>query len=304
MVYRTPGTYSVRLTVSNATGTSTAAMTNFVTVAEGPAAGPGDAVLVGAGDIASCGSTGDDLTANQLDGIPGVVFTSGDNAYDAGTAAEFASCYDPTWGRHRARTRPVPGNHEYTSTDAAPYFAYFGASAGTPGQGWYSYDVGSWHVIALNSNCVNVGGCDSGSAQAAWLASDLAAHPAACTLAYWHHPVFSSGGHGNSSAMAATWDVLDAAGVELVVSGHDHDYERFAPQHRDGTADPAGIREIVVGTGGKSLVGFSTIRANSQVRASTTYGVLRLDLRATGYTWEFLPTPAGGFVDAGSDICR
>jgi PKD repeat protein len=304
MIYRTPGTFSVRLTTGNATGTSSALRSELITVSPGPGPAADDAVLVGAGDIASCGGSGDELTAAQLDGLPGVVFTAGDNAYDSGTAAEFSSCYEPSWGRHRSRTRPVPGNHEYLTAGAAPYFAYFGAAAGTAGQGWYSYELGKWHVIALNSNCDAIGGCGAGSSQAAWLEADLAAHPAACTVAYWHHPVFSSGTHGNESEMTSTWAVLDAAGVDLVVSGHDHDYERFAPQDGAGVADPTGIREIVIGTGGKSLVGFSTIRPNSEVRSSSTYGVLRIDLRSAGYSWEFLPTPAGGFADAGSTFCR
>lgn len=303
-IYRTPGTYSVRLTVGNETGTNSAVQADLITVSAGPATSLDDGVLVGAGDIASCGSTGDELTAAQIDGLPGIVFTAGDNVYETGTAAEFANCYEPSWGRHRPRTRPVVGNHEYETPGATPYFAYFGSSAGVAGEGWYSYDVGQWHVIALNSNCALIGGCEAGSPQATWLANDLAAHPAPCTVAYWHDPVFSSGSHGNNAEMASTWATLDAAGVDLVLAGHDHDYERFAPQTRNGVPDPNGIREIVIGTGGKSLVGFSTIRPNSEVRSSSTYGVLRLDLRASGYVWEFLPTPAGGFADAGSAFCR
>jgi len=159
-------------------------------------------------------------------------------------------------------------------------------------------------VIALTSNCDAIGGCGAGSPQAAWLEADLAAHPSACSVAYWHHPLFSSGGHGNDLGMASTWALLDAAGVDLVLSGHDHDYERFGPQDRNGVADVNGIREIVIGTGGKSLVGFSTIRPNSEVRSSSTFGILRLDLRSAGYSWEFLPTPSGGFADAGSTFCR
>jgi hypothetical protein len=163
-----------------------------------------DPVFVGAGDIASCTSTGDEATANLLDTIPGTVYTTGDNAYESGTASEFENCYDPSWGRHKARTRPAVGNHEYYSTtNASGYFGYFGAAAGDPSKGYYSYDLGSWHIISLNSNCSFVagGGCAAGSDQEKWLRADLAAHPNACTLAYWHHPLFSSGptSGGNSN---------------------------------------------------------------------------------------------------------
>lgn len=303
-VYRLPGTYSVRLTVGNATGTDSTLRSGLVSVASGPTTDPLDPVLVGAGDIASCGSTGDELTAALLDGQSGTVYTTGDNVYDSGTTAEFANCYEPSWGRHRSRTRPVPGNHEYNTPGAAPYYTYFGSAAGTASEGWYSYDLGNWHVIALNSNCSAIGGCGTGSPMETWLRADLAAHASTCTLAYWHHPLFSSGGHGNDPSMRPIWDVLDNAGAELVLNGHDHDYERFAPQHSSGVAASDGIREIVVGTGGKSLVGFKTLLANTETRSSTTYGVLRLILHGSGYTWEFLPATSGGFIDAGSDVCH
>ena len=211
------------------------------------------AVLVGAGDIASCGSSGDEATAALLAGIDGTVFTLGDNVYDSGTAAEFATCYDPSWGRYRARTSPAPGNHDYVTANAAGYFGYFGAAAGDPSTGYYAYDLGGWRVVAINSNCAAVGGCQAGSAQERWLRADLAAHPAACTLAYWHHPRFNSGEHGNSAEMQPIWQALYDAGAEVVLSGHDHHYERFAPQAPDGSSDPQrGIREFVVGTGGRS----------------------------------------------------
>jgi acid phosphatase type 7 len=303
-VYRSPGTYSVRLTVGNATGTNSVTRAALVSVASGPTTDPLDPVFVGAGDIASCGSNGDELTAALLDGQSGTVYTLGDNVYESGTAAEYANCYQPSWGRHLSRTRPIAGNHEYNTPDAAPYYAYFGSAAGAPTEGWYSYDLGNWHVIALNSNCSFIGGCGAGSPMETWLRADLAAHASACTLAYWHHPLFSSGGHGNDPSMRVIWDVLDSAGTELVLSGHDHDYERFAPQRSSGIAATKGIREIVVGTGGKSLVGFKTLLANTETRSSTTYGVLRMILHGSGYTWEFLPATSGGFVDAGSDICH
>ncbi|HKB28980.1 MAG TPA: metallophosphoesterase, partial [Candidatus Limnocylindrales bacterium] len=266
-------------------------------------AGPG-AVLVGAGDIASCGLTGDTATAKLVSGIAGTVFAAGDEAYESGTAAEFKDCYDPTWGPFRSRTYPVPGNHEYVTSGASGYFDYFGARAGPSGKGWYAYNVGSWRIYALNANCGQVG-CDTHSEQEAWLRADLANSPHACVLAYWHQPRFSSGEHGNDPSVAAFWDDLYAAGAEIVINGHDHDYERFAPQTPSGVADSAsGIREFVVGTGGASLRAFSTIRANSQVRNSATHGVIKLTLSATGYTWQFIPAGSGTFKDSGSGTCH
>ncbi len=264
------------------------------------------AVLVGAGDIAACGSANDQRTAKLIEAIPGVVFTAGDNAYEKGTASEFRRCYGPTWGRFLARTRPAIGNHDGYTDGGAPYFAYFGASAGDAPDGWYSYEAGTWHVIVLNSNCASIGGCAEGSPELTWLKADLATHPAACTMAIWHHPRFSSGEHGSDRITDPFWQVLYAAGVELIVNGHDHDYERFAPQTPAGLADPAkGIREIVVGTGGKSLRLFrSTMVANSQVADAYAYGVLRLDLRPGSYGWRFIPVPNAPFTDAGEDVCH
>ncbi|HEY6015076.1 MAG TPA: phosphodiester glycosidase family protein, partial [Candidatus Limnocylindrales bacterium] len=195
-----------------------------------------EAVLVGAGDIASCGLTADTATAKLVAGIAGTVFAAGDEAYESGSAAEFKNCYAPTWGPFLDRTYPVPGNHEYVTSGAAGYFNYFGARAGAAGAGWYAYDLGTWRIYALNSNCAVVG-CDAGSAQETWLRDDLAANPRACVLAYWHHPRFSSGQHGNDSEVAALWNDLYAAGADVIVNGHDHDYERFAPQAPSGKAD-------------------------------------------------------------------
>ena len=258
-------------------------------------------VLVGAGDIASCSESGDEVTARMLDGISGTVFTLGDNAYNSGTAAEYRDCYDPTWGRHKARTRPVPGNHEYGTPGAAGYFGYFGAAAGPSGLGYYSYDLGAWHVIALNSN-LPVG---PGSAQHDWLLDDLAAHPSrnSCTLAMWHHPVFSSGEHGNDARMAPAWKTLDEAGAELALVAHDHDYERFAPQTSTGTPDPNGLTQIVVGTGGRYLRPFATAAPNSVVRNSNTLGLLQMTLRADGLDYKFVPQPGKTFADSGGITC-
>ena len=302
-IYRAPGAYSVTLSAANAAGSSTVTL-RLITVRPGPLARRSDPVLVGAGDIASCISSADEATAALLDEIPGVVFTAGDNAYESATAAEFADCYETSWGRHKSRTRPTPGNHEYKTPGATAYFDYFGPAAGDPSGGYYSYNLGSWHIVALNSNCQAVGGCGVGSPQESWLRADLGAHRARCTLAYWHHPLFSSGEHGNFEAVKPLWDALWAAGAEVVVSGHDHSYERFAPQTPNGIGHPHGIREIVVGTGGRSLRDFTVVRPNSEVRDNTTAGVLKLTLHPTGYTWEFLPVLGGAFRDAGAGFCH
>ena len=260
-------------------------------------------VLIAAGDIAACGSRGDEETAALLDEIDGTIATLGDHVYPDGTAKEFARCYARSWGRHKDRTRPSPGNHEYKTAGAAGYFGYFGAAAGQSGQGYYSYDLGAWHIVVLNSNCAAVGGCAAGSAQERWLRADLAAHPRDCTLAYWHHPLFSSGQHGNQTAVRPFWQALYEAGADVVLGGHDHSYERFDPQNPSGAADARGIREFVVGTGGASHYGFSTIRPNSVVRNSDTFGVLKLTLHATGYDWEFVPAAGQTFTDRGSGAC-
>jgi acid phosphatase type 7 len=283
--------------------TTTGALAASATAA---AAAPAEFVLVGAGDIASCSSAGDEATARILDGVAGTVFTAGDNAYDSGSAANYANCYQPSWGRHRARTRPVPGNHEYQTPRAAGYFGYFGAAAGDPTRGYYSYDLGAWHVVVVNSNCGEVGGCAAGSAQERWLRQDLAASGQSCTVAIWHHPLFTSGAnHGPATAMRPIFRALYDNGAEVVLTGHNHQYERFAPQNPDGGLDNArGVRAFVVGTGGNGHYGFGTIRPNSQVRNSNTYGVLKLTLRAGGYDWQFLPQTGKSFTDTGSATCH
>jgi hypothetical protein len=263
---------------------------------------------VGAGDIGSCGSAGDQATANLLDGIPGTIFTAGDNAYDSGTPTEFANCFGPSWGRHTARIRPAPGNHDYRTSGASGYFGYFAAAAGDPSTGYYSYDLGSWHIVVVNSSGESACGtipCGAGSAQEQWLKADLAAHPAACTLAYWHHPLFSSGPHGNSTQMQAIWQDLYAGGADVVLNGHDHDYERFAPQAPSGALDTArGIVEFVVGTGGTGHYTFSTVKPNSLVRNQDTFGVLELTLHAGSYDWQFVPEAGKTFTDTGTASCH
>jgi hypothetical protein len=231
------------------------------------------------------------------------VLTLGDNQYEDGALTKFQQSFDPSWGRVKNIIHPAAGNHEYQTAGASGYYQYFGAAAGDPTKGYYSYDIGTWHIIALNSNCSQVGGCGMGSPQEQWLKADLSAHPNACTLAYWHHPRFSSGDHGNHSSYDAFWKALYAANVEVVLNGHDHDYERFAPQNPSGAADPNGIQEFVVGTGGKNHYSFGTIQPNSLVRNSDTYGVLKLTLHPTSYDWQFVPEAGKTFTDSGTRNC-
>jgi len=258
-------------------------------------------VLVGAGDIASCESEGDEATAALLEGLEGTVFTLGDNAYPDGTAQDFERCYAPSWGRHRQRTRPAVGNHEYhSSAEAGPYFDYFGAAAGERGKGYYSYDLGAWHVVVLNSQ-VQMG---VGSEQEQWLRADLQASTRRCTLAYWHRPLFSSGPERETQVLKPLWEALYDAGAEVVLGGHDHYYERFSPQTPEGRADQKrGIRQFVVGTGGMVLYDFTEPLANSEVRIGGAFGVLKLTLEDGAYAWEFL-TVDGGVADQGRGICH
>jgi hypothetical protein len=266
---------------------------------------PGDANFKGgAGGRTSCHQL---ATSNLLVNRGLAAFLPlGDNQYEDGTLAKFQASYEPSFGRLKAITHPVVGNHEYLTTGAAGHFDYFGAAAGERGQGWYSYDVGDWHLIALNSTCGPVGGCGPDSPQGRWLAADLAAHPDGCTLAYWHHPRFSSGKHGSTAAMIPVWQALYDAGAEVVLSGHDHVYERFAPQDPFGGADAGhGIRQFVVGTGGKNHYAFANPAgiANSEVRNADTFGVLELTLGRGLYSWRFLPS-SGTFTDSGSATCH
>jgi len=249
---------------------------------------------------------GAEATAKLLDQIPGTVFTTGDNAYDAGTEREFRECYEPTWGRHKARTRPTPGNHDYQTANGAPYYSYFGANAGAPGLGYYSYELGNWHVVSLNSNVP----VNNVSAQMQWLRLDLARAPqppagqAACTVAYFHHPLFSSSRNGPQSYMRDIWQALYEFGVDLVIAGHDHNYERFAPQRPDGQLDrERGIRQFVVGTGGAWLYPMGGQRINSEASASV-HGVLKMTLKSGGYDWEFIPIAGERYRDSGSDRCH
>jgi hypothetical protein len=263
------------------------------------------ATLLAAGDIAGCSTSGDEATAKLLDGRAGTVVTLGDNVYDAGTSSEFSTCYHPSWGRHKSRTKPAAGNHDYQTSGASGYFGYFAAAAGESTKGYYSYELGSWHIVVLNSNCSQAGGCGAGSAQETWLRQDLAAHPTTCTLAYWHHPRFSFGNYSNDTRMLALWQALDAAGAEIVLAGHDHNYQRWAPQNPDGTLDrERGIRQFVVGTGGKNHYPLRTPPANVEKSNADTFGVLQLTLRATSYDWQFIPEAGKTFTDTGTTACH
>src|SRR5215207_3065894 len=263
--------------------------------------------LVGAGDIASCSQNNDSATARLLGRIPGTVFTLGDNVYPDGTAKQFRNCYDPTWGKYKRRTKPTTGNHDYYTAGAKPYFNYFGARAGRPSKGYYSYKRGSWHIVALNSNCNKVGGCGRRSPQGRWLRNDLANHQARCTLAYFHHPLFSSREGTHAPEVRPFWRILYNHNADVILSGHAHSYERFAPQRPSGTRDPEdGIREFVVGTGGEPPVheSFDSNPANSQVRKLKTPGVLKLDLQRGTYHWKFVPIAGRTFTDSGRDQCH
>ena len=260
------------------------------------ATAPGSVVFVGAGDISLCSNNNDEATAKLLDNIPGTVFTTGDNAYTDGSYTQYINCYDPTWGRHKARTKPVPGNHEYLTSGAAGYFQYFSNAPA-----YSAYNLGAWRIYALNSE-ISV---SATSPQITWLRDDLAAHPSQCVQAYWHKPRWSSGSnHGNNSSMQTLWQIFYDAGAELVINGHEHNYERFAEMNASGAAISQGLREFVVGTGGANLYPFGTVLSTSQARNNTAYGVLKLTLHPGSYEWEFLPVAGATFTDSGSDTCH
>lgn len=291
----------------------------LVSILAAPAWGQDPPVIAAAGDVAcdpadpSFNGGNGTAVACRMKGTsdlllalaPDAVLLLGDNQYENGALAKYQASYDPTWGRLKAITRPVPGNHDYGTAGAAGYYTYFGAAAGDPAKGYYSFDLGGWHVIALNSNCAQVGGCGPGSPQEQWLAADLAAHPGVCTLAYWHHPRFSSGPHGNDATFQTFWQLLYDAGADLVLNGHEHVYERFAPQDPSGAANPArGLRQITVGTGGRNLTGFPLVRPNSEVRNASAFGALELALHPNGYTWRFVPEGGATFTDSGAGLCH
>jgi hypothetical protein len=277
-------------------------------------------VLVAAGDISTRTVTGGDkLTSDLVLSInPDLVLTLGDNQYNRGTLQEFQTYYDPTWGRFKGKIRPSVGNHEYPGDPtAAGYYTYFGRAASPldsncpPScKGYYSFDVGSWHLIALNSNrnnCAQVA-CGPGSEQIAWLQGDLASNAKPCVLAYWHHPRWSSGTHhGSDAAMSTIWETLHGDGtdpVDVILNGHEHNYERFAKLDATGAPHPRGMRQFVVGTGGNALYALGTPLATSEARNATSKGVLKLTLHATGYDWEFVPAAGYSYRDAGTASCN
>jgi acid phosphatase type 7 len=281
-----------------------------------PPRDPAAVVVVAAGDIATCPGGRQEETAMLVEALsPDLVLTLGDQAYPNGSLDDFLDCYDPSWGRFRSITRPAPGNHEYHAPHAGPYYAYFCGGSGRPLEGRASFDIGAWHIISLNSVCGgdidlqssvsdDFGGCGPDSPQARWLKADLAAHPAACTLAFWHHPRFSSGSHGNADFMTPLWQILEDAGADLVLSGHVHAYERFAPMAADGSIDRArGMRSFVVGTGGAKLHELGHPLAGQELQHDSSHGVLRLELRERGYAWSFISVD-GSFSEEGEAPCH
>jgi len=282
-----------------------------------PSAEPRLPVVAAAGDIVCAPESRDPCrhleTMAVMDGLePDLVLPLGDNQYESGSLEEYSAAFSLSWGRYRARSRPVPGNHDYQTEGARGYFDYFdgpGALTGPAGdrdKGYYSYDFAGWHFVALNANCGEVrGGCGRGSLQETWLRADLLQNARPCTLAYSHQPRFSSGINGSSANLAALWQALYDAGADVWLCAHDHHYERFAPQRADGTSDPdRGLREFVVGTGGRSITPFRTILPNSEVQDTTSFGVLALRLGPGGYQWKFMATPGMPLADSGTGTCH
>jgi hypothetical protein len=278
---------------------------------EPPPPTPDAAVLVGAGDIAVCNSPGTEATARLIDGIAGSVFTAGDNAYQNGDPLDFSECYDPSWGRFRDRTFPVPGNHDYEDRpnhDGHGYFDYFGDAAGPRGLGYYAYNVGTWRVVTLNSEVLTAGrvpNAGAASAQLAWLTNELSSTKAPCTIAIWHRPLYSSGQNRPNPDTRDLFKKLYDFNADLVINGHDHDYERFGPQDADGHADAArGIRQFIVGTGGVEPYTFFSKQPNSETFQSNTWGVLKLTLSTGSYEWEYIPVAGRGTRDTGNGVCH
>lgn len=303
-----PATSTLAATAT-ATQSPTATLTLIptVTATPSPTPTPVPVVLMGAGDISICGQDGDNQTAAILQREqPDAIFTAGDNSNGEGLPHEYTECFNESWGQFYDRIYPSPGNHEYyTEKDAYPYFDYYGPRAGERFKGWYSYDLGEWHIVAINSNCQYIGGCGPSSPEVQWLREDLAANSSKCTLAYWHHPRFTSGLADDAHWLDAFWQTLYEFGAEVVINGHDHDYERFALQDPLGNPDPEkGIRQFVAGTGGASQRAQGEREPNSEVFYSGQYGVLKFTLLPDSYQWEFIPTDEGGFRDMGETRCH
>lgn len=263
--------------------------------------------LVAAGDIGRCDLSTDEATAQLLDQLfantDGAVAILGDAVYPDGSPQQYQDCYEPGWGRHKSRTKPAPGNHDYNTTGAAGYFGYFGSPAGDPSKGWYTYTLGSWQVVVLNSNCGKIGGCGADSDQEQWLRATLAANTKICTIVYMHHPRFSSGMHGDDDGLSYLWQAFEEGGVDIALAGHDHNYERFAPLTASGViAASNGVRSFVVGTGGTNLRPAKASRHGSEIIIDDAHGVLVLDLDDTGYAWQFVDTSAA-VRDSGTGSC-
>jgi len=295
------------------TPTPRATFTVFPTWTPAPLQPEAQSILIGAGDIEKCGGEGAGQTAGEIEEIMEKlssfqeieIFTAGDNSNDAGSPDEY-KCFAQDWGRFKDRIHPVVGNHDYFTPLAEGYYDYFGAAAGDPTKGYYSFNLGAWHIVMLNSNCAQVGGCDAGSPQESWLKADLAAYPARCTLAVWHEPLYISGDK-NAEFTQPFWQDLYNAGAEIVVSGHQHQYERFAPQDARGRLDLSlGLREFVVGTGGAILEPPLTndIRRNSETIISQEHGVIQFTLYPTRYEWQFIPVDSQAKADSGQGECH
>jgi acid phosphatase type 7 len=255
------------------------------------------AILLAAGDIAGCPvHYKDEVTAEMLADLPGTIAPLGDLVYQDGTRWQFRNCYDPSWGRVLSRSRPAPGNHEYRTDQAGPYYEYFGSRAGPSGKGYYTYQLGTWRIYSLNSE-------RNFAEQTSWLTAHLAANPSKCILAYWHKPLYTSGQVPPTPWVRPLFDALYKAGAEVVLNGHQHNYERFAPQDADSNFDPRGTREFVVGTGGAQLEDFVTVAKNSKLRYVAGHGVLRMTLSSGKYSWNFLPVPGAPPADSGYANC-
>ncbi len=277
---------------------------DYAAVIRARAAGE-QAVLVGAGDIAICAEPGAEITAAMLDSLPGTVFTAGDNSNEFGSRQNYLDCFDPTWGRHKDRIYPAAGNHDYYSEIGKPYFEYFGARAGLPSEGYYAFDLGAWRVIVLNSQCEFAGGCAAGAPQLEWLRSEVEENPRRCTLAIWHYPLFTSSARGGYAVVRPFWRILYEAGTDVILNGHDHHYERFAPQDPFGNRDEErGVRQFIIGTGGGGLRPVAGVADNSEAQILFTYGLLKLTLHSGSYDWEFIPQPGRPGSDSGSAACH
>jgi len=308
-------TYAYRVRARDAAGNRSKISSKLVATATASSG----VIVAAAGDVACDPSdpnyhngTGTSTACRQLatsnllvNGGFDAVLALGDLQYNSGSLSDFNQVYAPSWGRVKSITYPVVGNHEYGQSNASGYFQYFGSRAGPAGKGWYSFDLGGWHIVAINSECDQIGGCGTGSPEETWLRSDLAAHPAACTIAMWHKGRYSSGHDGDNTFMQPMWADLYNAGVEILLSGHSHDYERFAPQNASGHLDnTSGVRQFIVGTGGAFFTGLGTRDANSQASQNTTYGVLQLTLRSGAYDWKFLPEAGKTYSDSGTTSCH